>query len=184
MRPLRALRPALGPVACHGRGLIRGSAAGFPGRSGQFHGGDRYVPSETYQRRHRIEYGLTYENLRAAVTQAHIHFAQKNVNGGIVAFLCSNLAPALADQPAGPPPCPTPGGTVTGTVTAAQGINRAAAQGIATGELARLIQAIRGGVPYANVHSTLFPQARFVGRSRGSRMSTSAMARLIVSRGR
>jgi hypothetical protein len=81
------------------------------------------------------------------------------VSGNIVAFLCSNLAPVPPDQPAGTPPCPTPGGTVTGTITAAQIINRAAAQGIATGELGRLIQAIRGGVAYANVHSTLFPAA-------------------------
>jgi hypothetical protein len=60
-----------------------------------------------------IEFEVSYEDLQGEVTQSHIHIGQRGVNGGIVLFLCTNLAP-----PAGvplPQPCPKPSGTVTGT---------------------------------------------------------------------
>ena len=41
-----------------------------------------------------IAYRLSYTALSGDVTQAHIHFGQVAVNGGISAFLCSNLATA------------------------------------------------------------------------------------------
>lgn len=111
-----------------------------------------------------IEYVLSYENLRATATQAHIHFAQRNVNGGIVAFLCSNLTPRPVDQPAGTPPYPARSGTVGGTIVAVDIIGRAASQGIAAGEIERVIDAIRKGVAYANVHSTMFPAGEIRGQ--------------------
>jgi hypothetical protein len=57
-----------------------------------------------------LTYTLTYSNLSANVTQAHIHFGKVHVPGGIFLFLCSNLG----NGPAGTPPCPANGGTVTG----------------------------------------------------------------------
>jgi len=45
---------------------------------------------------------------------------------------------------------------VEGTITAANVIGPTG-QGIAAGEFAELVRAIRGGVTYANVHSTKFP---------------------------
>ena len=86
------------------------------------------------------------------MTQAHIHFAQKSVNGAISVFLCSNLG----NGPAGTQACP-PSGTISGTIVAANVTAGAAAQGIAAGELAELLAAIRAGKTYANVHSTKFP---------------------------
>src|SRR4029453_10971189 len=37
-----------------------------------------------------ITYSLSYADLQGTVQQAHIHFGQLSVNGGIVAFLCTN----------------------------------------------------------------------------------------------
>jgi CHRD domain len=62
-----------------------------------------------------IEYELTYSGLQGTVTQAHIHVAQRGVNGSIVIWLCGT---DTNPSPMGPPPCP-PSGTVTGKVTAA-----------------------------------------------------------------
>jgi len=41
-----------------------------------------------------IDWELSYSNLEGIVQQAHIHFGNTGVNGGIVVFLCSNLAPS------------------------------------------------------------------------------------------
>ncbi len=107
-----------------------------------------------------LRYRLTYRNLEGAVQQAHIHLGQEGVNGGIVVFLCSNLG----NGPAGTPLCPPENpGTVSGTLDAsdvstapAPTSNAAIAQGIASGEFAELIRAMRAGVTYANVHSSKF----------------------------
>lgn len=103
----------------------------------------------------QIEFEISYANLEGTVTQSHIHFAQKGVNGGISVFLCSNLP----SPPAETPPCPGPhSGTVTGTRAAANMIGGPVeAQGIAPGEFGELIAAIRAGKAYANVHSDKFP---------------------------
>ena len=61
-----------------------------------------------------IAYKLTYSGLEGTVQQAHIHFGKPAVNGGISAFLCSNLP----SPPAGTPACP-PSGTVEGEIDAA-----------------------------------------------------------------
>ena len=99
-----------------------------------------------------MSYRLTYGDLGSNATQAHIHFGQRSVNGGISVFLCSNLG----NGPAGTQACPVSGGTITGTVTAADVIGPAG-QGISAGEFAELLAAIRAGVTYANVHSVNFP---------------------------
>jgi hypothetical protein len=87
------------------------------------------------------------------VTQAHIHIAQKSVNGGISAWLCqtaTNPAPATS----GPVPmCPAPGTPVSGTITRAHVVGPAA-QGVQPGEFEELVRALRAGVAYANVHTT------------------------------
>jgi hypothetical protein len=102
-----------------------------------------------------FEYELTFEDLEGDVTQSHIHIAQKGVNGGISIWLCGTGAPGT--PLAGPPGTPLCGGpregTVTRTVTAADVIGPAG-QGIAAGEFAEVLRAIRQGVAYANVHST------------------------------
>lgn len=97
-----------------------------------------------------IHYQLTYTALEGDVLQAHIHLGQRSVNGGIAAFLCSNL-----DTP-GVQPCPAPPATVSGIITAADVIGPAS-QGLAAGEFAELVRAVRKGAAYANVHSSKFP---------------------------
>ncbi|HWO40802.1 MAG TPA: CHRD domain-containing protein [Candidatus Eisenbacteria bacterium] len=99
-----------------------------------------------------ITYELSYSGLEGTVTQAHIHFGQRSVNGSIVVWLCqtaTNPSPVVST-----PLCPT-SGTVTGTITAADVIaTSTASQRILAGELAEVIAAIRAGAGYVNVHST------------------------------
>ncbi len=103
-----------------------------------------------------IEYQLHYEGLEGSVTQAHIHFGQPLVSGGISVWLCGNSPPTT--PPPGTPTCPEAGvgPEVTGTLTA-DSVVGPTGQGIAAGEFAELIKALRKGNAYANVHSSKFP---------------------------
>ena len=117
----------------------------------------------------RIEYKLTYKDLEDSITQAHIHFGQRLVNGGISVFLCSNLP--SPPTPAGTQACPPSPATVTGTIVPANVIGPAA-QGIAPGEFTELLAAIRARKTYANVHSVKFPGGEIraqLGDRRGKR---------------
>jgi hypothetical protein len=107
-----------------------------------------------------FRFRLTYDDLESPITQSHIHVGQRRVNGGISVFLCSNLDGA----PAGTAPCPgTTSGEVTGTVTPAQVIGPVP-QGITAGEFDELIDAIRAGVAYVNVHTATFPAGEIRGQ--------------------
>lgn len=106
-----------------------------------------------------LRYKLTYSGTPTAVTQSHIHFGQPGVNGGIVAFFCTNLG----NGPAGTPACPPSPGTVSGVIAAATVVGPSS-QGIAASEFSELIAAMRGGVTYANVHTTAFPGGEIRGR--------------------
>jgi hypothetical protein len=109
-----------------------------------------------------INYELSYADLEGTVTQAHIHFGQEAISGGISAFLCSNLG----NGPAGTQACPAAPARVTGTITAADVIGPTG-QGISAGELDELISAIRAGAAYANVHTTLYPTGEIRGQFDG-----------------
>jgi hypothetical protein len=102
----------------------------------------------------QITYELSYSNLESNATQAHIHLGQPNVNGGIQVWLCSNLA--SPPTPPGVQPCPLRSGTITGTITG-DNIVGPLSQGITTGELDELIEAIRDGNTYVNVHTVNSP---------------------------
>jgi hypothetical protein len=108
-----------------------------------------------------IEWRLEYRNIPTSVTQAHIHFGDHHTNGGISVFLCSNLG----NGPAGTPACPNGDGTqvVTGAATAEDVIGPAG-QGIALGEFAELVRAIKAGRTYVNVHTTAFPGGEIRGQ--------------------
>jgi CHRD domain len=106
-----------------------------------------------------IEYELSYENLQGTVTQGHIHVGQRGVNGGISVWLCGT---ATNPGPAGTPVCPA-SGTVTRTVTAAEVVGPSG-QGVSAGEFEDLLRALRSGVTYANVHSSLFPGGEIRGQ--------------------
>jgi len=100
-----------------------------------------------------LHYKLTYSGLEGAVTQAHVHFGKRAVNGGVSYFLCGTAA---APGPAGTPACPTPGGTVEGDIDAADVIGPSP-QGIEPGAFKEILAAMRAGSAYANVHSTKWP---------------------------
>jgi len=106
-----------------------------------------------------IDYELSYTDLEGDVLQAHIHFGQPGVNGGITVFLCTNLGNGRAGVT---PACPPSPASVSGTITADDVSTTAAAagavtQGIGPGEFAELVRAIRAGATYANVHSARWP---------------------------
>jgi hypothetical protein len=103
-----------------------------------------------------IDYQLSYAGLEGTATVAHIHIGQKDVAGGVMAFLCGG---------GGKPDCPAEG-TVSGTITAADVVGPAA-QGIAPGEFAEMLRAIDGGVTYVNVHSTKHPSGEIRGQVKG-----------------
>ncbi len=102
----------------------------------------------------QIQYELSYADLESAVTQAHIHFGATGTSGGISMWLCSNLA--SPPTPPGVQACPTPSGTITGTLTAADVVGPTG-QGIAAGEFAEVIRAMRAGATYVNVHTVNRP---------------------------
>lgn len=106
-------------------------------------------------------YTLTYSNLSAPVTQAHIHFAKARVAGGIIVFLCTNLG----NGPAGTPTCPANGGTVTGTITASS-ILAVPAQLVPAGNFDALEDALTSNTAYANVHTTNAPAGEIRGQIR------------------
>jgi hypothetical protein len=102
-----------------------------------------------------ITFTLTYSDLSGAPSVAHIHFGQKGVAGGVVAFLCGG---------GGKPACPpSASGTVDGTITAAD-IQAVPAQGIAAGDLASVLQAMRARVTYVNMHTASFPGGEIRGQ--------------------
>jgi hypothetical protein len=97
-----------------------------------------------------ITWELSYEGIASGVTQAHIHFGQRSVNGGVSVFLCTNLGNSPGTQA-----CPQNAGTLSGTINASQVIGPNG-QGIAPTEFAELLAAIRSGVTYVNVHSATY----------------------------
>jgi len=117
-----------------------------------------------------ITYTLRYSQLAGtgAVNFADIHFGQRQANGGVILFLCSNVPVAGGGiiVPAGTPPCPNgtgTGATVTGTVGAA-GIVGPTAQGITPGNLAAALEALRSGLVYSQVHTVAFPGGEIRGQ--------------------
>ena len=116
--------------------------------------GDAFDPAA------RVEYTLVYLGLQADVVMAHIHFAQEAVNGPIVVWLCGTSAQS---GPAGTATCPGRAGVVRGSFSAVNVLS-AGTQQLAPGELTELILAMRAGVAYVNVHSTVSPGGEIRGQ--------------------
>ena len=110
-----------------------------------------------------IRYELSYRNLQGEVRQAHIHLGQKGVNGAIMVFLCQT---ATNPDPTGLAPQCVQSGSVQGVLQAANVGAAAAAQGIAAMEFEEMVDAIRAGVTYVNVHSSTFPGGELRGQLR------------------
>jgi len=102
-----------------------------------------------------INFTLTYEGLSGSATASHLHFGQKHVAGGVMMWICGG---------GGQLPCPAgTAGEITGTITAAN-VTGPTAQGIAAGEFAEALAAIRAGAAYCNVHSAMFPPGEIRGQ--------------------
>jgi hypothetical protein len=104
-----------------------------------------------------ITFELRYSGLSAPASAAHIHFGNRFTSGGVSAFFCGG---------GGKPSCPagtTSEAVVTGTIVPADVIGPTS-QGIAAGEFSELVDAIRAGVTYANVHNSMFPAGEIRGQ--------------------
>jgi hypothetical protein len=101
-----------------------------------------------------LSYRLRYEGLTGPALFAHIHLGMPAIAGGVIAFLCGG---------GGQDACPGAGGTVTGTIEAANVVGPVG-QGIAAGEFAELVAAMRFGATYVNVHTDAFPNGELRGQ--------------------
>ena len=126
-------------------------------------GGTATLDLELDRQAQTLDYTLTFSGTNAAVTQSHIHFGKRHVGGGIIVFLCSNLG----NGPAGTPACPAEG-AVTGTLMPASVVGPAA-QGIAVGNFAGLVEALDNDTAYGNIHTTTFPAGEIRGQIRHKR---------------
>jgi hypothetical protein len=105
-----------------------------------------------------ISYKLSYEGLEGGNTLfAHIHIGQRNVNGGVMTFLCGGGTK--------PTPCPNTSGTVEGTIVAADILN-VATQQVPAGAFDEFKRALFNGTAYANVHTTASPGGEIRGQIR------------------
>ncbi|MGH9163598.1 MAG: CHRD domain-containing protein [Vicinamibacteraceae bacterium] len=104
-----------------------------------------------------IDFIVSYSNLEGATTDvAHVHFGQTGVAGGIMFFLCGGPTTGA---------CAPTSGTVTGTAGPADIIGPDG-QGIASGEFAEALTAIRAGLGYVNVHTDKHPGGEIRGQLR------------------
>jgi hypothetical protein len=157
-----ALAAAQSAIADNDRGSKRIGAQliGFKEVPSVSTGGNGEFKAQINNHENAIDWELSYKDLEGGeVQQAHIHFAQRGVNGGITVFLCTNLG----NGPAGIQPCPASPATITGTIFAADvspnipATAAARAQGLNTGEFDELVRAIRAGKTYVNVHTVIWP---------------------------
>jgi hypothetical protein len=95
-----------------------------------------------------LSFQLSWSGLSGSPMAAHVHLGQFFANGNVSFFLCGG---------GGQPSCP-PGtsGTISGTVTAAN-VMAVPAQGLQAGNLTQILNAMRRGLTYANIHTAQFP---------------------------
>ncbi len=108
----------------------------------------------------RIEYRLYYSGIESGVRASHIHFGNAWENGGIIAYLCTNLGDAPApDVPA----CPQASGTVEGVIEADDVVGPGG-DNIQPGDFATLLDAIDAGAVYVNIHTEAHPKGEIRGQ--------------------
>jgi hypothetical protein len=99
----------------------------------------------------QVEWEMTFDGLQGTITQSHIHFAQPNVNGGIMVWLCGTTT---NPGPTGTQVCPQ-SGTISGTIVAADVVGPGGAQQLGAGEFAEFVKALKTELAYANIHTNL-----------------------------
>ncbi len=118
------------------------------------------------RRADEIVFKLAYAGIETPTRFAHIHFAERHVNGGIVVWLCDNTGNAPAGVSV--EPCPVGAGTVEGVITP-DDVSGAPERGIDAGDFRAVVEAINAGAAYVNVHSEAFPGGEIRGQIRGWR---------------
>jgi hypothetical protein len=112
-----------------------------------------------------IEWELEYSGIATTPVQAHIHLGQHSVNGGITVWLCQSATnPAPAAVSASVATCSPSPAHFTGTITATSVVGPGGPQQLGAGELAELIRAMREGVTYVNVHTSVSPGGEIRGQ--------------------
>ncbi len=109
-----------------------------------------------------ITYTLSYDGI-GDVLQSHLHLGQHHTAGGIVVFLCTNLANVPAGTVVQPCPKAQPA-EISGIIRAGDVTGNLTTQQIAPGEFAELLAAIRAGAVYVNIHSTPSPAGEIRGQ--------------------
>lgn len=97
----------------------------------------------------KLRFRLKAQGLTNRITQAHIHLAPRGVNGGIVAFLFPLTATGVNPE----------GFEVAGTLTKEDLIG-----GLMGHPLSDLVEAMRNGGAYANIHTVLHPGGEIRGQ--------------------
>jgi hypothetical protein len=115
-----------------------------------------------FNRNNTADYVLSYRDVETPVSQAHIHFGQRSVNGPVTVFLCRTPGTALPPSPN--QACPPTTGTVRGTITPADMVPQVPDRGIEPGRWDEFVAAVKVGHTYANVHSTRFPGGEIRGQ--------------------
>lgn len=116
-----------------------------------------------------MKYTLRYSRLEGTPFAAHLHFAQRHVNGRVVLDLCGGSKPA----------CPALDARgrarIDGTLTAKDIVlvptttPPTQSQGIdaqTDAEFAEIVRAMRAGAIYANLHTSKFPGGEIRGQVR------------------
>ena len=103
-----------------------------------------------------IDFTLTFADLSGPPAVSHIHFAQPDVAGGVMIFLCGGGRKPL---------CPaTTSGTITGTIAATDVVGPAA-QGVAPADLVAALHVIIDlGDGYVNMHTAQHPGGEIRGQ--------------------
>ena len=154
------------PLLVHAAGPLRATLIGYQEVPAVATVGEGMFEARVAQNGQSVDFTLSYTGLKGNVTQSHIHFAQKSVNGHIVVWLCGT---ATNPGPANTQTCPQ-SGTVSGTFTSANVLPSAgtsAAQQLSAGDLATFIDAMQSGIAYVNVHTSLSPGGEIRGQLGG-----------------
>ena len=105
-----------------------------------------------------LQFLLNYSSLEGGeagtVSMAHIHIGRPGLAGGVVVHLCGTGGTAAC--------MPSPG-SVSGVITSAN-VVAVPLQGVAVGDFGKLIDALRRGDAYVNVHNATYPTGEIRGQ--------------------
>lgn len=109
-----------------------------------------------------ISWELEFDGLDGDITMSHIHFGQPGVSGGIMIWLCKTTQAA----PPGTATCPAgKAGRLSGTIGAADVVGPTA-QLVTASQFEEAVAAIRAGMAYVNIHTTLVGSGEIRGQLR------------------